>query len=124
MFITSIDKTQPIIAGDGTKLYELLHPTHSKQSYKITYSVAYAILEKDQVSTPHRLKESTEVYIIIEGIGKVVLDKEERTVKKGDIILIPPGTIQSIQNIGPEPLSFLCIVNPPWTKDDEEILES
>lgn len=124
MFITSIDKTQPIISGDGTNLYELLHPIHSKQSYEIPYSIAYAILEKDQVSTPHRLKESTEVYIIIEGIGKVVLDKEERTVKKGDIIVIPPGTIQSIQNIGPTTLSFLCIVNPPWTKDDEEILES
>lgn len=124
MFITSTDKTRPMIAGDGTKLFELLHPDHFKQNYNLSYSVALAVLEENQVSAPHRLKQSTEVYIILEGKGNVILDEEKKIVEKDDIVLIPPGTIQSIQNIGTTPLSFLCIVSPPWNKNDEEIIRS
>jgi len=42
-------------------------------------------------------------------------------VKVGDTIYIPPKAVQCIENIGDSILSFLCIVSPPWQKEDEEL---
>ena len=124
MFITSVHDTKSFIATDGTEISELLHPHLFKGSYKLPYSLAHAILKEHQKSTPHRLKTSTEIYIILQGKGIVTQDNEEKKVHKDDIIVIPPGTIQSIKNIGDRPLSFLCLVSPPWDKNDEELIKS
>jgi mannose-6-phosphate isomerase-like protein (cupin superfamily) len=38
-------------------------------------------------------------------------------------VYIPPFSKQSIKNTGKSDLSFLCIVDPAWTQQDEIILE-
>jgi mannose-6-phosphate isomerase-like protein (cupin superfamily) len=38
-------------------------------------------------------------------------------------IYIPPGAKQYIENTGNSDLIFLCIVDPAWRKEDEQILE-
>ena len=43
-------------------------------------------------------------------------------VKEGAATHIPAGSVQYIENTGDSELSFLCIVSPPWSKDDEELL--
>ena len=52
----------------------------------------------------------------------MTIDDESAIVEVGDTIEIPPKAIQSIKNIGDCELEFLCIVEPAWNKDDEEIL--
>ncbi|MDP7517455.1 MAG: cupin domain-containing protein [Nitrospinaceae bacterium] len=42
---------------------------------------------------PHYHKRATELYYILEGGGKVVLDGEEREVRPGCMIHIPPGVV-------------------------------
>ena len=42
---------------------------------------------------PHFHKVSTELYYVLEGGGKVVLDGEEQEVRKGTIVHIPPGVV-------------------------------
>jgi mannose-6-phosphate isomerase-like protein (cupin superfamily) len=106
-------------AGDHTRLRELLHP--ERQPAAIRYSLAHALLAPGESSTAHCLN-SSEVYYILSGRGLMVIDDERCEAEPGAAIYIPPGTVQSIKNIGNEPLTFLCIVDPAWQPEDEIVL--
>ena len=38
-------------------------------------------------------------------------------------VYIPPNSAQYIENTGKTILKFLCIVDPPWQKEDEEVID-
>lgn len=116
MIVSSLQRCQEFVAGDGTLLRELLHPT--KQPVSIRYSLAHARLAPGKVSLKHRLR-SSEVYYVLGGRGRVHVDEETRFVSAGDAIYIPPGAQQYIESLGPEELVFLCIVDPAWSPEDE-----
>ena len=42
---------------------------------------------------PHYHKIATELYYVLEGEGSVILDGEERAVRKGSMVHIPPGVV-------------------------------
>ena len=119
MLIRDLSECDEIIAGDGTILRELLHP--DKADLKIRYSLAHAIVKPGQSSLPHRLKNS-EVYYILQGQGVMHVDDESAAVRAGQAIYVPPSSKQHINNTGDTDLKFLCIVDPAWQPEDEEIL--
>ncbi|MGG6297579.1 cupin domain-containing protein [Leptolyngbya sp. AN02str] len=108
-------------AGDNTLLRELFHP--DKQAIALQYSFAHATVPVGKTSTPHALKTS-EVYYILSGEGKMHIQDEVQLVKPGDGIYIPPHARQFIENIGTEPLMFICIVDPAWQPEDEIVYAS
>ena len=119
MLIRYLDECPEFIAGDHTRLRELLHP--DRQPASIRYSLAHALLAPGESSTKHSLK-SSEVYYILSGRGRMSIDNERRDVTPGATIYIPPCALQWIENIGSEPLVFLCIVDPAWQPTDEIVL--
>lgn len=119
MIIKDLQNCEEFIAGDNTILRELLHP--NKADVKLRYSLAHAIVKPGQTSQPHRLKIS-EVYYILEGEGNMHIDDETAKVRPGQAVYIPPHTKQYIQNTGNNDLKFLCIVDPAWRVEDEEVL--
>ena len=120
MLVRHLNDCQEFIAGDHTRLRELLHP--DKQEVAINYSLAHAVLAPGETSTAHRLK-STEVYYILSGRGLMNINDKSRETEPGDAIYIPPEALQSIKNIGSEPLTFICIVDPAWQPEDEIVME-
>ena len=42
---------------------------------------------------PHYHKIATELYYVLDGEGSVMLDGEEREVRKGSMVHIPPGVV-------------------------------
>jgi len=42
----------------------------------------------------------------------------------GDTVYIPPRAKQQITNSGSVDLAFLCIVDPAWRSEDEEVVEN
>jgi mannose-6-phosphate isomerase-like protein (cupin superfamily) len=118
MFIRDLMECEEFISGDGAILRELLHP--DKQDIAIRYSLAYAIVKPNQSTRPHRLR-TAEVYYILEGEGIMHIDDESAKVKANQAIYIPPNSIQYIQNIGEKDLKFICIVDPAWRPEDEEV---
>jgi len=109
-----------ITAGDATRLRELLHPSRN-YPFGGRYSLAHASVAVGQASVGHRLK-TDEVYYILSGQGIMHVDADSTPVAQGDVVEIPPGSIQWIENIGPDDLVFLCIVDPAWRAEDEEVL--
>ncbi|MEZ4961593.1 MAG: cupin domain-containing protein [Saprospiraceae bacterium] len=110
---------ETIIAGDLTRLKEVLHPENS--GVVLPYSLAFASLEVGQSSLPHRLA-GTEVYFFLCGYGQATIDGSQYQVEQNDTLLVPAGAIQSLENTGNNNLEFLCIVSPPWSQSGEEII--
>ena len=119
MQIRRLSECEEFIGGDKSILREFLHP--DKGPFKINYSLAHATVRPGDMTKPHRLI-SSEVYCILEGEGKMSIDDETEKVRSGDVIYIPPGSMQYIENISDADLTLLCIVDPPWRAEDEEIL--
>ncbi len=119
MFVKDLKYCKEFIAGDNAILREILHP--DKEDLKIRYSLAHAHVKRGETSRQHKIKHA-EVYYILEGEGMMHIDNESLKVSPGYVIYIPPNSIQYIKNIGHGDLKFLCIVDPAWQQEDEEVL--
>lgn len=120
MFIRDLTCCEEFSGGDRTILRELLHP--DKHPVTIRYSLAHAVVKAGSASIPHRLK-TAEVYYILAGSGIMNIDGSEQKVGSGQAVYIPPHAVQYIKNTEADDLSFLCIVDPAWRQEDEEILD-
>jgi mannose-6-phosphate isomerase-like protein (cupin superfamily) len=118
MLVQKLNACTEFIAGDSTRLRELLHP--DKQPIALRYSLAHATLASGETSQPHSLKTS-EVYYILTGRGEMHIEDETQIVEPGDAVYIPPNARQFIRSCGNEPLVFICIVDPAWRKEDETV---
>jgi mannose-6-phosphate isomerase-like protein (cupin superfamily) len=120
MFIRRLSDSPEFTAGDNCRLREILHP--GKDELALRYSLAHAVVAPGQTTWLHRLRTS-EVYHILSGEGVMSIDGETSAVGPGDTVYIPPRAEQCIHNPGTSDLVFLCIVDPAWRKEDEEVPE-
>ena len=120
MFIKNLNDCEEFTANDGCRLRELLHPKNDPVT--LPYSIAVARVEPGKQTYNHKLAQA-EVYYILAGTGRIHVDEETKNVKQGDMILIPPGAIQWLENSGTTELNFMAIVNPPWTEQDDVRIE-
>lgn len=119
MFIRDLKDRPEFLAGDGTVLRELFNPL--TDGLNLRYSFAHARLAPGLTSLLHRLSTS-EVYYILEGEGLMEIDGETRRVTPGQAVYIPPGAAQRITSTGDTELVFVCMVDPAWRVEDEEIM--
>jgi len=118
MLIKRLGDCRELTAGDGTRLRELLHP--ERDPVECRYSLAIAWIEPGCSSRPHRLKQ-TEVYYLVRGAGVMHVGDDARRVSAGDMVYIPAGALQWLENDGGEVIEFACIVDPAWTAEGEEV---
>lgn len=64
------------------------------------------------VTTARHVLAVDERYLIERGRGRVEIDGAQVDVSPGDVVLIPRGTAQRIENLGSEDLVFLCVCTP------------
>lgn len=120
MRIRKLHNCPEFIAGDHSRLREIVHPDRD-YLFDARYSLAHATVDPGRRTDRHRLT-SDELYYIVSGTGVMHVDDESSPVEPGDAVEIPPHVVQWIENTGAEPLVFLCIVDPAWRAQDEEIL--
>ena len=119
MLIRRLKDCPEFIAGDACHLRELLNAKKDQRAYR--YSLAQAMVRPGDRTKPHALKTS-EVYYILEGSGRMHIGEESAEVEAGCAVDIPPHAIQWIENTGKTELVFICIVDPAWCAEDEQIL--
>ena len=120
MFVKNINECDEFIANDGCRIKEWLHPKNDP--VELPYSVAMGTVDVGESTYKHTL-EQTEIYLMTAGQGVMHIDDEVKDIKSGDAIYIEPLRIQWIENSGDEPLSFIVIVNPPWSEDGDNRLD-
>jgi len=119
MLVKNLEDCKESITVDKTLLREVLH--RKNDGIDLRYSLAHARLGAGCASLPHRLR-TTEVYYVVKGRGIMHIDQESQEVREGSAVYIPPNAVQHIENVGNDELEFLCIVDPAWRPEDEEIV--
>lgn len=122
MFFRRLQDRESITALDDTTVREILNPRNESQPLILNYSLAHAIVKSGEKSLPHKFHESSEVYYILKGSGLMHIDEEIAEVVPGDTVYIPPQAVQWIENTGSDNLEFLCIVDPAWQPNAEDLV--
>ena len=76
--------------------------------------------------------ENDQILSFVSGVGKAVVEGEERPVKAGDVVVVPAGTEHNFLNDGPNPLVLYTVYGPPdhadgvvhATKEEAEAAEA
>ena len=58
---------------------------------------------------PHQHESVEHVYFILSGVGIVRIGNEEKEVREGDAVYLPPRVPHTMKNTGTYPLRFLAI---------------
>jgi mannose-6-phosphate isomerase-like protein (cupin superfamily) len=78
-------------------------------------SIARARVKPGAATTRHHLEGIQEIYLITQGKGKVEVGiLPVSNVAKGDVVVIPAGISQKIENTGKTDLIFYCICTPAF----------
>jgi mannose-6-phosphate isomerase-like protein (cupin superfamily) len=80
-------------------------------------SIARARVEPGVITALHTL-DVDERYVILSGRGRVEVEGlSPLEVEEGDVIVIPAGRTQRIENRGPTDLLFLCLCTPRFAPE-------
>lgn len=80
-------------------------------------SIARARVEPGRTTRWHYLQGIAERYVMLEGSGLVEVEgMATQHIGPGDVVLIPAGAKQRIQNIGEDDLIFLAICTPRFVE--------
>jgi mannose-6-phosphate isomerase-like protein (cupin superfamily) len=88
-------------------------------------SIARARVEPGVTTAWHRVRDTAERYVILEGVGEVELrGRAPERVGAGDVVLIPPGHEQRISNTGNTDLVFFALCTPRFRQANYEHTEA
>ncbi|HIJ59217.1 MAG TPA: cupin domain-containing protein [Nitrospirae bacterium] len=118
--ILKYDPTKEYYFEEGCYINEL-----SNIEYDEAVSIVMARVPMGVKTRRHRLIDTFERYVILRGSGMVYVDNNPpEIVSKGDVVLFPPETVQSIENIGNDDLVFLAICSPRFVKKNYEDVDN
>ena len=120
MDIINIDSTERFITKDGSEIREILG---HRNSCIRNQSLAEARVPVGGSTQEHYHPIAEEIYFITSGSGRMRIEAEEREVKVGDAIAIPPGLKHKLWNTGSEDLKLLCCCAPGYEHADTVITE-
>jgi mannose-6-phosphate isomerase-like protein (cupin superfamily) len=88
----------------------------------VQLSFAHAVVAPGKTLPAHYHALMSEVYHVVSGEGVMTLDGTPHTVRAGDTISLPPGTIHSLTNHSEEPLCLVVATSPAYDPaDDHEV---
>lgn len=94
---------------------ELINP-ESSGCKKVSF--AKLIIRAKEESRRHFHKKTEEIYYILSGIGKIIIEDQAYDVGPGHSILLPIKFRHQIQNTGEADLIFVCADAPPFDSGD------
>ncbi|MDB6060067.1 MAG: Cupin 2 conserved barrel domain protein [Verrucomicrobiaceae bacterium] len=88
-------------------------------------SIARARVEPGKTTRWHKLTNTVERYVIIEGSGIVEVGNEiTQQVTAGDVVIIPADCAQRIHNNGTDDLIFLALCTPRFVPENYVDIDS
>jgi mannose-6-phosphate isomerase-like protein (cupin superfamily) len=99
----------PFITKDGSTIREYFHSDRQ--------SLAEASLDPGTATRRHYHRRSEEIYLVVEGSGRLEVDGVVSEVGPGDAILIAPGAWHEL-TAGADGARLLCCCVPPYSHED------
>lgn len=113
--VSRLDDAAAFQTLDGSTIRELAGavsiPTRNQSLAEATVAVGGATDE-------HYHRESEELYFFQAGSGRLRVGDEERDVRAGDCVVIPPGAVHKLSNTGEVPIRLLCCCAPAYSDAD------
>ncbi|MDQ3849099.1 MAG: cupin domain-containing protein [Actinomycetota bacterium] len=120
MHAANLDDAQAFVTRDGSTIREVAGPVSLPA---VRQSLAEATVPAGGATVEHFHRETEELYFFTSGTGLMRLEGEEREVRVGDCVVIPPGARHALVNPGAQPLRLLCCCAPPYRDDDTVLTE-
>jgi mannose-6-phosphate isomerase-like protein (cupin superfamily) len=76
-----------------------------------------------RATTAHYHVVTEEIYFFTAGSGRMRLGDEERDVRAGECVVIPPGIEHKLTNTGDVPMKLLCCCAPAYSHEDTVLTE-
>jgi mannose-6-phosphate isomerase-like protein (cupin superfamily) len=118
--VRSYNQIEPFVTLDGSEIREWAGPVSAPARNQ---SLAEATIPPGGATTAHYHRLSEELYLVVSGRGRLILDGEERELEEGDCALIPPGATHKLHNSGSEPLRIVCACAPLYSDEDTRLIE-
>ena len=115
-FIRTQEKAYHVESGKGEHIYEMANLENGGLK---GHSVAYVEIEPRKSTQTHYHPNPAfeETYTIIEGTGKMLLDKESFDVGAVTTVVIKSGIDHKVANIGEKTLKMVVVCTPPWSME-------
>ena len=120
MEIIRREQREAFITADGSSIRELAGVPSGNTTNQ---SLAEAVVPPGTATVAHFHRLSEEIYLLTAGSGRMRLGDEERPVRAGDCVVIPPGSPHKLWADQREPLILLCCCAPPYSNADTVLLE-
>ncbi len=120
MDVKNLEDVPAFTTKDGSEIRELLAYRNSAVRQQ---SLAEARLPVGAATQEHYHAKTEEIYFITHGTGRMRLEAEEREVRAGDAVAIPPGLKHKLWNTGSETLRLLCCCAPCYEHGDTFLTE-
>ncbi len=93
-------------------------------TYEILLDSPYCKVKRIIVESSQRLSyqyhhKRSEVWTVVSGHGKVILDEEEKNISVGDVVQIPALTKHRVENTGKEKLIFIEVQQGSYFGEDD-----
>jgi len=120
MHVANIEDQESFITKDGSAIREVAGAVSLPA---VNQSLAEATVPVGGATDEHYHRLTEELYLFVAGSGRMRVDGEERDVRVGDCVVIPPGARHKVFNTGGEPLVLLCCCAPMYSHEDTIITE-
>jgi len=118
VLVGRLDEASPFTTLDGSQIREVAGPVSLPT---LNQSLAEATVPVGGETVEHLHRNSEELYAFTSGMGRIKVGTEERDVRAGDVVVLPPGTPHKLWNTGEEPLRLLCCCAPAYSDADTVI---
>jgi mannose-6-phosphate isomerase-like protein (cupin superfamily) len=118
--IVNLEQLESFTTLDGSKIRELAGPAWRAVNNQ---SLAEATVPAGGENQEHYHRTSEEIYYFTAGEGRMRLGDEERDVRAGDCVVIPPGERHKLWAAEEGPLVLLCCCAPAYGDEDTVMTE-
>jgi mannose-6-phosphate isomerase-like protein (cupin superfamily) len=66
----------------------------------------------------HSHEEAEQVYVVARGAGRMTVAGDTQEIAQGDLVMVPPATDHSIENVGDAELCCVSVQSPPVTSSE------
>jgi mannose-6-phosphate isomerase-like protein (cupin superfamily) len=121
MDVVRREQREAFVTADGSSIRELAGVPAGNAANQ---SLAEAVVPPGSQTIAHLHRLSEEIYLFTVGSGRMRLGDEERRVRAGDCVVIPPGVGHKLWADEEGPLVLLCCCAPAYSDADTVLLES
>lgn len=115
MQINKRDSSKILHTPHGSEIRPLVDRTNSAVSQ---CSLAEELLPPGHSVTPHHHVVTEEIYYIVEGYGRMIIDEAAAEVGPGDAVYIPRGSRHTLTNTGATMMRILLVCGPAYAIED------